>query len=1001
MKIKFFILFFLSGKLVWGQSPMPEFTFETYTTANGLTDNKTGALLQDSRGFLWIATANGLNRFDGKIFKQYNSFGKNGLTDLSINCLAEDDDGNIWIGTPYGLNKLNPFTETVTHYYDGNGAGTIPSNYCSSLYFDKKKQLWLGSEKEIALFDKKTNSFQRFPVSVHGANAKINKYINRILEDSKGRFWLATSFGVKLFNRDNKTYRSFHFAEPPGQTVYDNALISLFEDSSHVIWASTWAGSLLRYNPAKEVFEKTLIENLPGTNNYIPSIIQVKRGEKFSLLFPANNRFYFLTQVNNKYVAEPAQFLNQVKPDDPYACLFRDAEGNTWISGNGLYKIKAEPEALQRVINDGAGGRWHSQIIPDIKNPETGFYLVSDDGWQQYNMTTGKITMFRPATIANKFLNIVNDWYSDDTGYWIASRSGFGYYDIYNKRATDLTSLVKEKSGQISTGFIEKDDAGKIWVTMWRSGILVYNPVTKKTDALFTDSTKPVTFFGITASDMKYHKDGNIYFCDQSNLFRINTFDYSYKIIHPPAYEEKISAGKTGTQKILITNSNRIFVSSERRIYELKNDSLVTIYPATGLSPYTIEKFKEDALGNIWVSTDKGIFKTDSTFIKWRVILPGKGWENDFYSEINTTNTGKVLFNGDQEIGVLTDSLLPQGNVPPLVIINRIKYGEKQNYFVSLHPVHIRSSFKDAIEIELSAIDFANENKIMYQLDGWDNNWKELTGTSVIRYEQLPPGDYTFKTKSANTEGDESKETVLKFTVVPPFYRTWWFISLAALLITASLYFIYRYRLQKAVEMEKLRTRIATDLHDDIGATLSSISMYSQAVKSQLKEKNPQLENVLDKMGENSRDMVTSMSDIVWAINPDNDDGEKLIKRMENYATDICAVKNIQLHFKTDEKLKTTVLPLEHRKNIYLIFKEAVNNAVKYSGAQNVRVRLSLQNKNLSLIIKDDGNGFDEAAVKKGNGLKNLQTRAEEIKGTIAVDSHEGKGTTVSLVCTV
>jgi signal transduction histidine kinase len=177
--------------------------------------------------------------------------------------------------------------------------------------------------------------------------------------------------------------------------------------------------------------------------------------------------------------------------------------------------------------------------------------------------------------------------------------------------------------------------------------------------------------------------------------------------------------------------------------------------------------------------------------------------------------------------------------------------------------------------------------------------------------------------------------------------------------------------------------------------------MYSQAVKNQLKENNPQLENVLDKMGENSRDMVTSMSDIVWAINPDNDDGEKLIKRMENYATDICAVKNIALHFTTDEKLKTTVLPLEHRKNVYLIFKEAVNNAVKYSNAQNIWVQLGLQSKNLSLIIKDDGNGFDEATIKKGNGLKNLQTRAAEIKGTIAVDSGEGKGTTVSLVCTV
>jgi signal transduction histidine kinase len=199
--------------------------------------------------------------------------------------------------------------------------------------------------------------------------------------------------------------------------------------------------------------------------------------------------------------------------------------------------------------------------------------------------------------------------------------------------------------------------------------------------------------------------------------------------------------------------------------------------------------------------------------------------------------------------------------------------------------------------------------------------------------------------------------------------------------------------------MEKLRTRIATDLHDDIGATLSSISMYSLAVKTQLKEKNQQLENVLDKMGENSRDMVNSMSDIVWAINPDNDDGEKLLRRMENYATDICAAKNIRLNFTADEKLKTTVLPLEHRKNIYLVFKEAVNNAVKYSDARNIWVHLSVQNKHFTMNINDDGKGFDEATVKKGNGLKNMKTRTAEINGKIVFAAVPEKGTTITLQC--
>lgn len=1000
VKIKLFILFILSGKLIWGQSPLPKFTFEKYTTANGLTDNNTGALLHDSRGFLWIGTANGLNRFDGKIFKQYSGIGKNGLTDLSINCLAEDNEGNIWIGTPYGLNKLNPFTETITHYYEGNGPGTIPYRWCNYLFVDKNKNLWLSSEKGIALYDPKSNSFQNFPISVYGADAKINKFIDCILEDRKGRFWLATSYGVKLFDRLTKTYKSYHFAEPPGQSLFDNAIITLFEDNNHVIWASTWGGSLLKYNPTQEVFEKTPIENLPVTNPFIPSIVQVKRGENFSLLFPAIYKLYFLTQLNNKYVAEPVQLNTQIKKDIAYAKLLTDNQGNIWASGTGLCKLKPEFVNLLPILISDDTRPYIYHIIPDIKEPETIFYLSTTAGWWKYNAATENISNWPLPKAENGLLKNINAWQSDGNGYWLTSEVGFGYYDIYNNRLTDLSILIRERSGKTGTGSIAIDEKNRLWISIRRSGILVYDPVTKKTDILFADTSKADNIFGRDITDVYYHQ-GNIYCCAAHKVYKINTTNYSYKIINAPAFEEKIDEGKISPDKMLVTKDSRLLFSSSLRIYEIKNDSLVTIYPTAGLSSFSIENITADVAGNIWIKTSKGLFKTDASFIKWISVPVNISDEERGYSEISTNHPGEIIFNGLGRISILKDSLLSRNNTPPEVIINRIKYGKKQNYLVSLKSVSIRSSYKDAIEIELSAIDFANENKIMYQLDGWDNTWKELTGTSVIRYEQLPPGDYVFKTKAINQDGEEGKETDLKFTVVPPFYRTWWFIILTTIAIAAVLYSIYRYRLQKAIEMEKLRTRIATDLHDDIGATLSSISMYSQAVKNQLKEKNPQLENVLDKMGENSRDMVNSISDIVWAINPDNDDGEKLIKRMENYATDICAVKNIALHFNAEEKLKSTVLPLEHRKNIYLIFKEAVNNAVKYSNARNIWVQLSLQNKNLSMHIKDDGNGFDEATVKKNNGLKNLHTRAVEIKGTIAVDSVEGKGTTVSLVCTV
>ena len=215
------------------------------------------------------------------------------------------------------------------------------------------------------------------------------------------------------------------------------------------------------------------------------------------------------------------------------------------------------------------------------------------------------------------------------------------------------------------------------------------------------------------------------------------------------------------------------------------------------------------------------------------------------------------------------------------------------------------------------------------------------------------------------------------------------------------LFAIYRFRLEKALEMERLRTRIATDLHDDIGATLSSISMYSDAVKQQIKEKLPHLEPVMDKIGENSRDMVNSMSDIVWAINPDNDDGGKLLQRIENYAKDLCSVKDIQLHFKADSGMGDITLPLEYRKNIYLIFKESLNNALKYADAKNIVINISKSNGLFKMILKDDGKGFNIGLDNNGNGLKNIEERAKEIKGSSVIDSSPGKGTTVTFSCRI
>ena len=976
---------------------------------DGLTQNSTGALLKDSRGFLWIGTSWGLNRYDGRVIKEYNKIGANFLPDLYINSVAEDEAGNIWVATANGLSCMNPYTEKFTNYIEGTGPQTIPHSFCN-VYADKQKNIWIADSYGISLFNKETKTFTTFPVTTAGRDTRINRYISIFFEDSKGRFWLATSYGVKLFDRSTKTYKSYYFEDTDEQSVGKNATQGIFEDKAGNIWAGTWNGGLLKFNPDKNIFE-----------NFHPI------GEPFGLLnsvhdinaITLNNHYYLLLATGAGLVLADPQKLSPGKlpiekiieePDDAgnqtlsgKSKILKDNQPIYWISGqNGLVKIDLSSQVFQwKILPDKSFSHtaiYH--VIPDIKEPQQKVFLTTTEGWWIYDMANQVFSKHILPKGFERLLGNINHFIATENGYWFTSQLGVGFYNPGTNQVKDISSLVTEKiDNKVRTGLICKDKQGRIWFSVYRSGIRIYDPKTEILIPLFADSTKRDNLYGKSIFDMKQAVDGSILLTSGEKVYQINSENFSFNLAGPEKTTIS-SIERIGPRKILFDKKNRTLVLSQQHIYMFQNGKLIQLYPRPGFADFIMEDFFQDGKGDFWVDTNLGLFKTDTAFKEWVNMsdkIPAGSFDD--ISEIFRTDNDEFILTTSGKIGVFSLHELSKNNTAPAVIINRLRTGNTEQYLVSLKQQQWNVSFKDAIEIEVSAINFSNEkgNRIYYQLEGRDNDWKELTGNPVIRYDQLPPDNYIFKVKARNGDAVWSKETILSFKVMPPFWRTWWFISLAILATAGILFVIYRYRLQKALEMERLRTRIATDLHDDIGATLSSISMYSQAVKTQLKEKNPHLENVLDKMGENSRDMVNSMSDIVWAINPENDEGEKLIQRMENYARDICAVKGVQLKFEADDKIKSLRLPLEHRKNIYLIFKESLNNALKYSCAKNIMVSVGKNGNEIILTIQDDGKGFNPETVKKGNGLKNLYTRATEINGQIKIISAENKGTTIEL----
>jgi len=230
--------------------------------------------------------------------------------------------------------------------------------------------------------------------------------------------------------------------------------------------------------------------------------------------------------------------------------------------------------------------------------------------------------------------------------------------------------------------------------------------------------------------------------------------------------------------------------------------------------------------------------------------------------------------------------------------------------------------------------------------------------------------------------------------VIPPFWQTIWFKIIVLAAIGIIFFGLYKYRLEQMKKVQIIRNNIASDLHDDIGSTLNSISIYSEVAKQQAGKDIPALELI----GVNSRKIIESMSDIVWTINPENDSFEKIIIRMRSFAYQLLRVKKVEYTFEVDEKLNSIALPMQVRKNFYLVFKEAITNVVKYSEASRVSIDLFEKNKIIMLRICDNGKGIPVNAQTLGNGLMNMTRRAKEISAELNIISANGGGTEIELM---
>ena len=289
--------------------------------------------------------------------------------------------------------------------------------------------------------------------------------------------------------------------------------------------------------------------------------------------------------------------------------------------------------------------------------------------------------------------------------------------------------------------------------------------------------------------------------------------------------------------------------------------------------------------------------------------------------------------------------------------------------------------------------------KYSYLLEGLDNTWSSPTSNNYVSFVKLPPGKYSFKVKAQLLNTNWSNPVVFNFTIRKAFWQTWWFYLLTGLLIIYSCYALFRYRLYQKIKILEMRNRISQDLHDEIGASMSGINLLSQMAAEKLESNKPsEAAEYLLKVKNYSQDVIERLSDMVWVFNPQNDSIEKLLLRLKSFAIGVAVSKNIKIHFLTDRAAEKINLSIRQRKAIYLVSKEAINNAFKYSGCSNIYYNLGNNGSKWVLEIMDDGKGFIYDNGNEGNGLRNMKARATEIGADLSIQSTPGKGTVIRLL---
>jgi ligand-binding sensor domain-containing protein/signal transduction histidine kinase len=951
---------------------------DSWKTDEGLPQSSVTSILQTRDSYLWLGTFGGLVRFDGVRFISFNPNNTTNLPSGRILALFEDRSRALWAGTEEGdlvrfadgevktfrlpnrgtaSKYIRDFAETAdgslwVHTAENqlirclNGQFTVCSsdwtlagNEVHSIETDASGQLWVGTEKELAVWEGGTFK------TAWARTSEPNFQVDLLAMSKRGGLWVAGNGRLRKF--ENNAWVADYGAFPWSKGV----LTSMLEDRRGRLWAGTYGSGLFRFDTNREMIQVAREEGLPG--NLVRS-------------------------------------------------LREDGEGNLWVGteGDGLARLK--PSIFRSFGN--------SQVLT-VSEGKEGELWIGTNGEGIDRLKDGRLRHYGPedGLINECVWSVLQD---RNKTLWAGTWGG-GLFKLEGDKFVQFVSPTD--CGQVVCGLYE-DSRGGLWLGQpWNEP-----QITRLLDGKPTVFRMPTAQARVDARAIIEDRAGNIWVGTRGDgLFRLTEGQCT-------RFTRQNGLNSDLILSLYLDAEGVLWIGTGRGLNRMQRDRFDSFTTRDGLADDVICFMTEDNRGQFWFGSGSGVFRVSKEELNRYAVGSSEKLHCFAYTKADglpslecssgcqpagcKTRDGRLWFPTVNGLAMVDPETVPFNPFPPPVVIEEVMIeGEPKNALglpiartdlVNRMQVATGQDSnvlrippgKQRFEFHFTGLSFTAPEKVKfkYRLERLETEWVEAGTRRTALYSYLQPGNYEFRVLACNNDGVWNEVGAsLALIVLPHFWQTWWFrvlVVAGGLLLLAA---AYELRLASERRLNRLRLRIARDLHDEVGSNLGSIALLSEVMPKSA----PGSPEEVSEIRRIAVHTIESLRDIVWFLDPASDKLAEMILRMKEVSRTMLPA--VPFEFETAGGEAPVVPSLEFRRNIFPIFKEILHNIAKHAHASRVNISVAVTPRDFLLRVRDDGVGFEETGVRKGNGLKNLRRRVNDLKGKIDFQTAPGAGTTV------